>query len=104
MAETAAVYLPEREARYAAWLHEHPHGFVINAPKSGAQPMFWHRADCDTIQPYEDTRLVEGDYIKACSLDPGALAVWAVSRDRRLNYCQACRDRWLKEQRTATAR
>src|SRR5690349_16765816 len=99
MADADAVYIPEVEHTYAEWVKQHPRGYVINAPKSGMQAMVWHRADCDTIQPFKDTHLVEGDYLKACSLNPATLAVWAMTHGRELHYCQACRDRWLKEQR-----
>jgi hypothetical protein len=50
MPESDAVYIPEVEGTYATWLRQHPQGFVINAPRSGPQPMTWHQADCDTIQ------------------------------------------------------
>jgi hypothetical protein len=39
MADADAVYIPEVERTYADWLKEHPKGYVINAPKSGTQPM-----------------------------------------------------------------
>jgi hypothetical protein len=100
MPDADAVYIPEVEGTYADWLRQHPSGYVINAPKSGTQPMMWHRADCEHIQPFENTHLVEGDWLKACSLNPGALAVWAMTHGRELHYCKDCRDMWLKEQRS----
>jgi hypothetical protein len=98
MTDAATVYIPELESTYSAWLRQHPKGYVINAPRFGTQPMTWHQADCDTIQVYEDATSVEGAKMKVCSLNPGALAVWAMANGRELHYCQVCRDKWLKEQ------
>ncbi len=94
------ILSPTQETEYAAWVQQHPQGFVINASKNGAGAMFWHRADCGTIQPYKDTRLVEGDNLKVCSLDPGALVLWALSRGGMMNFCQECRGKWLRESAT----
>jgi hypothetical protein len=91
-----AVYVPEQNNTYSKWLGQHPTGFVINAPNSGAHALVWHRADCEFIQVYEDASSTTNP--KACSLNPGALAVWAVTHGGTLHYCQGCRDRWLKEQ------
>jgi hypothetical protein len=92
------IELPVRDADYERWVREHQHGHVINAHKTGAFPTYWHRADCGHIRPDGETRFVEGDFIKACSLNPGALAVWAKARPEALNYCMSCRDTWLREQ------
>ena len=95
------VQVPARDADYAAWVRQHPDGYVIHLRKAGAGDACWHRADCGHIQPDGTLRFVESNAIKACSLNPGALAAWAVSTypSKRLHYCEPCRDKWLKEQR-----
>jgi hypothetical protein len=99
------VVVPERYAEYEEWIQQHPDGYVINAPRSSSEPMYCHRADCDHIQPYGVTKSGESEHtIKACSLNPGALAEWAVHRGGALKYCETCRDKWLKEQSTMTTR
>lgn len=92
-----AVYEPETNSAYTLWVQQHPHGYVINAHKTGAVPMYWHRADCGHIQPDGSTPFIGRDYIKACALDPGALAVWAKVRHESLNYCKGCQWKWDKE-------
>ena|SRR5579859_4313060 len=91
------VFLPEHDVEYQEWVRQYPHGFVINAHKNAAYPMYWHRADCGHIQPNGILRFVEGEFIKACSLNPGELAAWAKPRSEGLNYCKDCRSRWLNE-------
>ena len=102
MSDLSRVYLPESEANYARWVRQYPKGYVVNAPKSAAsnKDMMWHRADCGHIQPDGILHFVEDDDLKVCSLDPGALAVWACARGRGLDYCESCRDKWVSEQRT----
>jgi hypothetical protein len=92
----ALVELPEAEEAYRVWIERHPSGFVINAWRDpGSMPgqlvgMVWHRADCDHIRPDGSARFVSGDTLKACSLNAGALAVWAKSRGEALACCQSC--------------
>jgi hypothetical protein len=100
MLDADAVYIPEAERTYAEWLKNHKDGYVINAPKSGTQEMVWHQADCEHIQVYEDAASVKGARMKVCSMNPGALAVWAMSHGRDLHYCQTCQDNWAKKHRT----
>jgi hypothetical protein len=97
------VYVPESEKGYTAWMKQNPRGYVVNAPKAAitAKPMMWHRADCGHIQPDGKSRFVEDNDLKACSLDPGALAVWAFSYGRALDYCDTCRTKWENDQRKA---
>lgn len=99
--EASRVYVPESEKGYATWVRQNQRGYVVNAPRSAAnrQPMKWHRADCPHIQPDGKSHFVEGGDLKACSLDPGALAVWAFSYGRMLDYCDTCRIKWEGEQR-----
>jgi len=95
------VDLPQTEAEYAAWVQQHPHGYIVNAPKHGNDNMMWHRASCSYIVPYANQRSVEGDQLKACSTHAGALAVWAKRRSdsEGLEYCQECRDKTKNEQK-----
>lgn len=97
MDESNLIEFPSTEAEYEHWIEANPQGQVVNAHKTGAFPMYWHRADCGHIQP-GSTHKVEGDYIKACSLNPGALAAWTKTRSEELNYCTHCRHKWLGEQ------
>jgi len=90
MGTPSAIFLPHREAEYAAWVNQHPQGFVVNAPKAGWGVMTWHRANCDHIRPDGSTRFVEGQTEKVCSLDPGALVLWAMARGETLNFCLSC--------------
>jgi hypothetical protein len=101
MGEASKVYMPESDRGYAAWVKQNQHGYLVNAPKSASSTkrMMWHRADCGHIQPGEGLHFVERDDLKACSLDPGALAVWACSRGKMMDYCDTCRDAWVPEQR-----
>lgn len=92
------VSLPVDDQSYADWVTAHQHGFVINAHKTHSVPMVWHRADCGHIQPDGVLHWVSGSYLKACSLNPGALAEWAKGRPEALVYCQTCRDKWIGEQ------
>jgi hypothetical protein len=92
------ITLPTQEEQYAVWVAAHPHGHVINAHKTHSVQMLWHRADCGHIQPDGILHWVTGSYLKACSLNAGALAVWAKGRPEALTYCQTCRDTWIKEQ------
>jgi hypothetical protein len=92
------VVEPQSDADFEAWLIEHPDGHVINAQSPGSVSMYWHRADCGHFLPLGVTHPVEGRSIKAYSLNPGALAAWAVRRGGNLNYCQTCREKWLGEQ------
>jgi hypothetical protein len=99
------IELPQTEKAYRTWYKNHPHGFIINTAKIPAnmpdhmQGMMWHHATCDTIDPKYPGRLVTGDTMKVCSMNPGALAVWAVRRGGTLDYCTVCRDKWLSEYR-----
>lgn len=95
------VYIPESERGYSTWVKQNQRGYVVNAPKAAAsrQVMKWHRADCPHIQPDGELRFVESDDLKACSLNPGALAAWAFSYGRMLEYCDTCRTKWESEQR-----
>lgn len=103
MSELGPVYQPETEGEYTAWVTQHKHdGYVINAHKTGAAPMYWHRADCGHIRPDGSTPFIERDYFKACALDPGALAVWAKQRPEPLNYCKDCAWKWDKEHGVTT--
>lgn len=87
------VYLPDTENGYKKWMESNQRGYVVNAPRSAAnrQAMVWHRADCKHLQPNGKSQYVEGADLKACSLDPGALAEWAFSYGRALDYCETCR-------------
>jgi hypothetical protein len=60
--------------------------------------MMWHRADCGHIQPDGVLRFVEGDDMKACSLNAGELAVWACSRGKQMDYSDTCRTKRFSEQ------
>lgn len=92
----AFIELPETEEAYRVWIERHPSGFVINAWRDpGSKPdeffsMTWHRADCGHIRPDGSLRFVSGDTMKACSLNAGALAVWAKSRSEALACCKDC--------------
>lgn len=100
------VIEPQRYDDYELWLKERGSaGYVINSPKSGQGPMYWHRADCDHFKPYGVTSPGESGYkIKACSLNPGSLAVWTVAHGGELRYCDTCRPGWLREQQGGAAR
>lgn len=37
-------------------------------------------------------------YLKACSVNSGALVEWAKGRPEALVYWQTCRDKWVGEQ------
>lgn len=87
------VFLPESDDAYAAWVHAHPRGYVVN--KTGADSMMWHRADCGHIKPDGVLQFVP---FKACAADPGELAMWAKSQPEALTYCSDCRIKAAKEQ------
>lgn len=95
--QQALVTLPTNDQSYAAWVAAHPQGYIINAHKSHSVPMVWHRAEWGHIKPDGVLHWVTGDYLKACSLNPGALAEWAKERPETLVNCQACRDKWMSE-------
>lgn len=92
------VMLPADDQAYADWIAMHRHGYVINAHKSHSVQMMWHRADCGHIQPDGVLHWVTGTYLKACSLNPRALAEWVKGRPEALMYCRTCRDKWVSEQ------
>lgn len=91
------VELPSKDAEFERWTKENPYGFVVNAHKSHAVPMMWHRADCGHLHWDKETVWVQGPYLKACSTDPGDLAVWAKDRTEELKYCKDCQYTWAKE-------
>jgi len=95
------IVLPSTDAEYETWIDAHKRGYVVNIPKTDSWVMYWHRADCDHIRPDGTLRFVEGQRIKACSLDPGALASWVKQQPQPLNYCLTCRDKWRSEQKNA---
>jgi hypothetical protein len=97
MSQSGALYLPESNAAYEAWVKQHPAGYVINAAKNSSVAMYWHRVGCGHIQPDGIVQFVGGDFIKACALDPGELAAWAKQRTEALLYCKDCQLRWEKE-------
>jgi hypothetical protein len=90
------VSLPDTEEQFATWVRADPHGYVINAHRRHQIRMVWHRADCPTLND-PNSVYITGDFLKACSLNPGALAEWAKPRREPLEYCLACRDRWVRE-------
>jgi hypothetical protein len=101
---TGIVELPETEPAYRIWLHDHPHGFVMNAwrdpttkPES-TKGVTWHRADCSYLAPERPEDHVAGATIKACSTDLGALTMWAIRRGEPVSFCKDCRSRWMGEQ------
>lgn len=98
---SSRVVVPDSEAGYARWIRQNQQGYVVNAPRSSMSTakMMWHRADCGHIQPGGNLRFVEGDDMKACSLNAGELAAWACSRGRQMDYCDTCRNRWNGEQK-----
>jgi hypothetical protein len=57
-----------------------PVGFILSVPKAGTKEMMWHQAGYGHIMPFGDLSYVERASLKACSVHPGALAVWATSR------------------------
>ena len=96
------LVFPKRDAEYEQWVRQHRDGHVIHMRKTGTGELCWHRADCGHIQPDGKLRFVETNAIKTCSLNPGALAAWAMSQypSNGLHYCETCRDKWLKEHKT----
>lgn len=92
------VAFPETEQAYQEWVAAHPHGCVINVFKPHTSRMVWHEATCFTIQPNPTKPWVTGDFIKACSNNPGALAAWAKGQAEELGYCEHCRHKWLSDQ------
>lgn len=84
--------LPPTGGDYEKWMRQHPHGYVINASKTSSAPMVWHRAHCHHIRPDGNTSFVGSQSVKACSMDPGVLAVWAKSRPEALTVCGDCRE------------
>jgi hypothetical protein len=99
-----AVFLPDTEEAYAAWVKEHHNGYIMNLSSGEAvKPlMVWHQANCGHIQPDGKLLFVEGQHLKACCDNPGVLAVWAVnwamSRKHSQSvsswYCVDCRIEW----------
>ena len=98
--QEALVRSPDTEDEYLSWVLGNPHGFVINANKAPSQMpdhmqgMTWHHANCSTIDPKRHKRLVSGATMKACSLNPAPLAIWAVERGETLQYCAVCCRNW----------
>lgn len=91
------VLLPKTDEEFETWRDQHPGGYIINAHKQHGLPMYWHQAGaCWHISGHDNW--VNGDYLKACSLNAGELAVWAKARREELRYCQDCAARWEKEQ------
>ena len=99
MDESNLVIGPTRDAEFESWISEHRDGHVINIPTAGSDIMLWRRAECGHFYPLGVTHAVEGRSVKAYSLNPGALAAWAVARGGNLHYCQTCCEKWLSEQR-----
>ncbi len=99
--EAGKVYVPESENGYNQWMRQNQRGYVVNAPRSAAskQSMMWRQADCPHIQPGGGQHFVESGDLKACSRNPGPLAVWACERGKALVYCERCRGRWEAEPR-----
>jgi hypothetical protein len=98
----ALVELPKDDASYLAWVQQHLNGWVINANRTGNWPMYWHRADCSMLTTSRESKDAEGVYlgpnnVKACSLHPGALAMWAKSQPDELDYCSFCRNKVSRE-------
>ncbi|HEX8997904.1 MAG TPA: hypothetical protein VF812_17890 [Ktedonobacterales bacterium] len=90
------VFRPQSDDEFQEWQQGHPHGYIINAPKSGDGEMMWHQSQCMHIYgDYEDF----GSYLhrdKLCADNPAALAVWAKQRSNPLTYCQTCQAEWAK--------
>ncbi len=83
-----AVFAEDDQA-YLRWLARHPHGFVINTPRSTpASYMVLHRASCPSVSQYTwMTRpggFTERAYIKVCAEQVAALRSW-VSRHGRID-------------------
>lgn len=45
------VEYPQQDVVFLQWTEQNPTGFVINAHKTSAVPMYWHRADCGHLKP-----------------------------------------------------
>jgi hypothetical protein len=98
MSEEELVVIPETEDEYAAWVAQHPEGFVVNVPRDrGDRQMYWHQANCSFILPSAEWRSVGPDSFKVCSVHPGALAVWAKSQSLELRYCDDCQRPWIRK-------
>jgi hypothetical protein len=66
--------------------------------------MYWHQATCGTIKwDHKDVTWVEGEFLKACSMNPGELAVWAKVRTEELKYCKHCQQAWNANHHAAHA-
>ena len=64
---------------YVSWLGRHHQGYVVDSPRKPTKHhLILHRATCSIIKPHKRARLTTGAHIKACSLDAGELAAWAV--------------------------
>ena len=89
---------PERfandESGYAAWLRQHPLGFVVNCdPKPRASYIVAHRASCSTIsgRPARGSTFTT-PYMKVCSDSMSVLSEWALRvTSGQLRRCGRCK-------------
>lgn len=82
------------DARYLAWLAEHPRAYVVNAwaPPTSGVPVL-HRATCRTINgtPTAGRTWTASTYLKIVSDEPRALVEWVRREARReLRRCLTC--------------
>ncbi len=92
----SSVVVAVSEDAYHDWVQQNPQGFVINAWKAPGgrtnNAMVWLRAGCDHIDPRYSSeippfRYVASEKLKACSMNPAALAIWAKERPEPLTSC-----------------
>lgn len=85
---------------YLAWIHAHPHGFVVNRYSAGASTgyLVLHRASCGTIRtPRSDEpgEFTERDYAKVCAESVEALRAYVRTMGRAdgsfSKVCKRCK-------------
>jgi hypothetical protein len=88
----AMVTFDNDEQGYLRWVEANPHGFVINAPKSGSGfPYMLHKATCGSITTSKQTNYTTTDFKKICSLNREELVVWGDNDSDDFRLCALCK-------------
>ena len=81
------------ESGYLAWVHAHPHGFVVNIDDPQITPQYpmVHVASHKSLSSPTRTNYTTGRYFKVCSDSLEELQAWAQKKyGRGLTRCRQC--------------
>ena len=82
------------EQAYLSWVHAHPDGYVLNAPKSDGSDLHYamlHRATCRSISSDQRTNYTTTSYNKVCSLKKQELVDWGRKHSSNFKECLLCK-------------